>query len=150
MEVAYCILCKMHKLRIGCAIFPQYFRKLRLSFVNAQYMRKILCTMGNICATFAQDCTSFPNAQYMRKIYARLYFSLMRNICARCTSFPNAQKMRKIVPLSPMCNIYARLYFSPPPQCARPSHHLSTQHHHSAGHKIFYFLIQIDRSDYIQ
>ena len=43
--LAYCILHKMHKLRIGC--------------INAQYMCKI--------------CTRFsPNAQYMRKICAVL------------------------------------------------------------------------------
>ena len=60
--MAYCILCKMRKLRIGC--------------INAQYMCKI-------CTRFspnAQDCTSFPDAQYMRKIVA---ISPMRNICAR-------------------------------------------------------------------
>ena len=61
-------------------------------------------------------------------------------------SFVNSQDLRKI--LSPMRNICARLYFFL--QCARPPHHLCTQHHHSAGHKIFYFLIQIDRLNYLQ
>ena len=66
-------------------------------------------TMCNICARFAQDCTSFSNVQYMCKI---VLLSPMRNICARfaqdCTYFPNVQYMRKIVLISPMCNICAR------------------------------------------
>ena len=149
---AYCTLHKMRKmrkLRIGC-VNTQYMHKICSRFSpNAQYMRKIcarlyffpqcaiyaqdlrkivvISPMRNICARFAQDCTSFPNAQYMHKICARLYFFLqcaiyaqdlpkivlispMRNICARfpqvCTYFPNAQYMPKIV-LILQCTIYA-------------------------------------------
>ena len=155
-----CILRRMRKLRIG------YERKF-----DVQYLHKIfasldfLLSMCNICARFAKDCTSFPNAQYMHKI---VLLSPMHNICTRfandCTysPMPNiyarfyffpqcaiyVQDLQKIVFLSPMGNKCARLYFSS--QCAGPSHHLCTKHHRSAGNKIFYFLIQIDRSNYIK
>ena len=68
---AYCILC------IGCAIFAQvgtFFCQCAIYgqdyLPNAQYMHKItlLSPMRNICARFAQDCTSFLNVQYMEKI----------------------------------------------------------------------------------
>ena len=106
--LAYCTLCKMHKLRIGyvnaqymckilsqCAIYAQDLRKIVfLSPINAQYMCKICARLYLFlqCAIYAQDCTSFPNAQYMCKI--RLYLF---------------SPMRKIVLLSSMCNICARL-----------------------------------------
>ena len=109
----------------------QYLHRLGLSFVNVQYMCKIvlLSPMHNI---YAQDCTYFPNAQYMCTICTRLYFfpqcaiyvqdllkiillSPMRNKCTRfvqdCTSFPNAQ----------LCTIFVQdctLYFSPQFTCA--------------------------------
>ena len=119
-----------------CAIYALDFRKI-----------VPISPMRNNCTRFAQDCTYFPNVQYMYKICTRFAqdctISPMRNICARLYLFPQcaiyAQYMRKIVLLSPMRNICARFY-----------HHLCTKHHHSAGHKIFYFLIQIDRSNYIQ
>ena len=105
-------------------------RKLELSFVNAQDLRKILSPMRNICARFVHDCTSFSNAQYMRKVCAKLY------LFPQCAIF--VKDLHKIVLLSPMHNICAIFY-----------HHLCTKYD-SAGHKIFYFLIQIDRSNYIQ
>ena len=65
--------------------------------------------MHNICARFAQDCTSFSNVQYMLKICTKLYFFL------QCAIY--AQDLHKIVLLSPTCNICARVaqdgsYFS--------------------------------------
>ena len=116
--MAYCILRKMRKLRIGC--------------MNAQDLHKILFQ----CARFAQDCTSFPDAQYMHKIVVIVLSSSMRNICARLYFFCNVQYMRKIctrlyffpqcaiyaqdlskiVVISPMRNICTRLYLFP--QCA--------------------------------
>ena len=149
-----CIICARLYFFPQCTIYAQDLHKIVLlspvhnictrfaqgctSFPNA-YMRKIvlLSPMHNICTRFAQDCTSFSNVQYMCKI---VLLSLMRNIYM--------QDLRKIVLLYPMGNICAGLYFSP--QCTRLSHHLCTKHHHSAGHKIFYFLIQIHRSNYIQ
>ena len=79
---AYCIL---RKLRIRCVICEREFHaqdlhKLGLSFVNVQYMSKILSPMcaiyvldlhkivllspmRNICTRFVQDCTSLLNGQ---------------------------------------------------------------------------------------
>ena len=127
-------------MRNNCArkFYPQVLRKLGLSCVNLSLMRKI-CSRLYLFPQCAR-LYLFPNAQCMCKICSRLYLFPQ---CARfghdCIHFPNAQYMRKIVLLSPMCNICARFY-----------HHLCTKHYHSAGHKIFYFLIQIDRSSYIQ
>ena len=109
-----------------------------LSFVNAQYMPKILSLMCDIGTRVAQDCTYFPNLQYMCKI---ALISPIRNVCARfvqdcahfangqylhricagfvqdCTFFPNAQYMCKICArlyyICPMCNICARLHSIP-------------------------------------
>ena len=67
---------------------PQYLRKLRL-----------LLSMRNICARFAEDCTSFPNPQEMRKICTRLYFSL------QCVIY--AQDLHKMH-FFPQCAIYAQ------------------------------------------
>ena len=95
--------------------------------IYAQDLRKIvlISPMRNKCDRFAQDCTYLPNAQYMSNICARLYlFSQCARFAQDCT-------------LSPMGNICARLYFSP--HCARSSQHLCTKHHHSTGHKIFYY-----------
>ena len=97
--------CILRKLRIRCVIcgrkfYEQDLHKLGLSFVSAQYMRKILSSM---CAIYALDLTRlyfFPNEQYMRKICARLYFFPQ---CAICE-----QDLRKIVLLSPMRNICTR------------------------------------------
>ena len=120
---AYCILCKMRKLRIGC-VNAQYMRKICARFShNAQYMRKIcarlyfflqcaiyaqdlrkivlLSPMRNISPRFAQDCTYFPNSQYVYKICARLY------LFPQCAIY--AQDLRKIVLLSPMWHICTRL-----------------------------------------
>ena len=106
---------------LQCAIYAQDLRKIVLlspmrnicarfaqdctSFSNAQYMRKIvlLSPMRSICARFAQDCSYFFNAQYMRKICARLLISSMCKICARFP--PNAQDLRKILS---QCAIYAQ------------------------------------------
>ena len=102
--IVFCARCA------NCALEAQHLRKLRLPFVNPQYIRKILSTMRKICARlylfpqcaiYAQDCTSSCNVQYMRKICARLYV------------FPHewaiyAQDLRKIVLFSPMRNICAR------------------------------------------
>ena len=105
-------------MRNNCAkkFYAQYLRNLGLSFVNAQYIRKILSLMRNN----VQDFTYSPNAQYMCKdftfpqcaIYVQdlrkiVLLSPMRNFCARCTSIPNAQymcKSCKIVLISPMRN----------------------------------------------
>ena len=118
---AYCILRKMCN---NCArkFYAQYLRKLGLSFVNAQYLCKILSLMRNICARFAQDCTYFPIAQYMCKICTRLDLfpnaQYVRNICSRLYCFSNAQYMRKICTrlyffsnAQYMRKICARLYF---------------------------------------
>ena len=113
--------------------------------IYAQDLHKILSLMRHICARF----TDLPNAQDLRKI---VFLSPMRNICAAfaqdctipqcarfaqdCTFFSNAQYLYKIVLLSPNAlgplTIYAQNIII------------------SAGHKIFYFLIQIDRSNNIQ
>ena len=122
--------CTRLYLFVQCPIYAQDWRKI----VLISSMRKIvlLSPMRNICARFAQNCTSFPNAQYMHKICPRLYLfvqcaiyaqdwckivlissmckivllSPMRNICTRfaqdCTYFLNAQYMHKIC---------TRLYF---------------------------------------
>ena len=122
-----------------CAIYAQDCTYSPMRNICARFAQD--CTsfpMRNIRARFAQDCTSFPNAQYMHKICARLYLFL------QCAIY--AQDLHKIVLLSPMRNICTRLYFSS--QCTTSSHNLCTKHHHSAGHKIFYFLIQIDRSNH--
>ena len=103
---------------------------------------------------------SLPNAQYARKICARLYFFpqctiyvqdlcksiLLSPMCNICTRLQVLEEICHIshmshILLSPMGNICARLYFSP--ECARPSHHLCTKHHHSAGHKISIFLFRL-------
>ena len=107
--------------------------KLGLSFVNVQYMRKIvlISPICNIWARFAQKCTYFPKVQYIHNICARLYFFFQCTIYVQdCTSFPNVQYMHKIcarlyllpyvqymckiVLTSPMHNICARLCFSLP------------------------------------
>ena len=80
--------------------------------------------------------------QYLHKEISCAIFAQVRTFFCQFARFaqdslPNAQYMCKIVLLSPMHNICTRLYFSP--QCARPSHHLYTQHHHPAGHKISYY-----------
>ena len=112
---AYCILCKMHKLPVGCIDISQC---AIYCVIYAQDLCKIavISPMRNICTRFVQDCTSFLNVQYMCKVCARLYFFLqcaiyaqdlrniavispMRNISERfvqdCTYFSNAQYMRK-------------------------------------------------------
>ena len=91
---------------------------------------------NKICTiSFSVFSCYFLLRQYLRKEIFNFGLS---------NSFSNAQDLHKI--LSVMHNICARLYFSP--QWARRSHHICTQHHLSAGHKIFYFLClpQIDRS----
>ena len=111
-----CKICARLYFFLQCTIYAQDLCKIVL-----------ISPMRNICARFAQDCTSFSNAQYMHKICARLYLFLqcaiyaqdlhkivlispMRNICARFaqdfTFFPNVQYL---------CKICTRLYFSP--QC---------------------------------
>ena len=123
-----------HWMRNICArkFHAQHFRKLGLSFVNAQYMRKI-CT------------DSLPNARYMRNLCTTLHFSPQCAIYVQdLLKIVLLSPTRKIVLFSPMCNICTK--FVQDCTCARPSHHLCTQHNHSAGHKIFYFLIKIDRS----
>ena len=76
-------------------ISSQYLRNLGFSFLNEQYMRKIvlLSPMCNICTKFAQDCTSFLNSQYRRKICARFYLRPQCSIFAEdCTSLPMCSK----------------------------------------------------------
>ena len=85
--LASCILLKM---RNNCA---QDLRKLGLSFVNAQDLRKIvlITPVCNICTRFAKDCTHFSNTQYMCTICARLYFFSQWAIYVQdCTSLLNA------------------------------------------------------------
>ena len=100
-------LCKIVLISSMCNICARFAQDCT-SFPNAQYMYLFLQ-----CAIYAQDCTYFLNAQYMHKICARLYFFL--NICTRfaqdCTYFSNVQYMHKIVLISSMCNICTRLYF---------------------------------------
>ena len=97
-----------------CARLYLFFQRA----ISAKDLRKIvlISPMRNICARFAQDCTSFPNAQYdLRKI---VLISPMSNICARfaqdCTYFPSAQyDLCRIVLISPVCKICTRLYLFP-------------------------------------
>ena len=82
-----------------CNIYAQDLRKI----VLLSPMRNICTRFAqdcNICARFAQDCTSFSNVQYMHKICARLYFFL------QCAIY--AQDSRKIVLISSMRNICAK------------------------------------------
>ena len=64
---AYCILRKMRKLRIGCAITGQenFMRKLGLSFLNAQYRRKI----SPQCTIYAQDLRKIVLLSPLGNIY---------------------------------------------------------------------------------
>ena len=74
----------------------QYILEYKLGLI-VFCARCATCALECQCAVYAQDCTSSP----------------MRNICARfaqdCTYFP-------IVLISPMHNVFARLYLFP--QCA--------------------------------
>ena len=111
-------MCQCIDVHWMCALYAQNLREIVL-----------ISPMRNICARFAQDCTSFPNAQDLHPIYVqdlRKIVLIFPN-AQDCTSFPNAQYMGKICArlylFSPVRNICARfaqdctyLYFFP--QCA--------------------------------
>ena len=111
MRLYFFLQCTVLYFFLQCAIYEHDLCKI----VLISSVRNICARFAQDCTSFsnaqyAQDCTSFPDVQYMRKI---VLISPMHNICATfardCTYFSNAQYMCKIVLLSRMCNICTRL-----------------------------------------
>ena len=87
----YCILREMRN-NYARKFYVQYLRKLGLSFVNAQYMRKIFSPI------YAQNLCKIVFISPMRKICARLFLFLQCAIYAQdYISFLNVQDVCKTV-----------------------------------------------------